>query len=178
MLRALDLQVLSEYLAAKAAAVSDKASDKGSDKTGATVSTSARHATAAEEKNEKESPHDRPSSGLVSTGPGETAPAAPAPFTRPTTAPSLAQGVKEDAKVIWSEERTPARGPPPNTAAASDELLVQDLEEFDMDDDLGQVGSSAAGTGSRSRGGLHEHPAARPISMAEASALKMLVFGR
>jgi hypothetical protein len=86
--------------------------------------------------------------------------------------------VKEDAKAIWSEERAPARGPPTYTAAASDELVVADLEEFDMDDDLGQVGSSAAGTGSRSRGSLHEEPAARPISLAEASALKMLVFGR
>ncbi len=152
-------QVLSEYLAAKAAAVSDKA--------GAAASASAA----------KQAPAVAPQNGAPASPPRrEAVPAAgPAPASRPQTAPSLAQDVKGLCKV---ELERPAASKPAVRAAPADgcdDLLVEDLEELDKNDDLGHV-ASTAGTASRPCGGVQE-AASRPISMAEACALKKLVFG-
>ena len=86
--------------------------------------------------------------------------------------PSLAQ----DVKGLWNLDLERPAAPKPAVRAApaggSEDLLVADVEELDIDDELGQVRSTA----SRSRGGVQE-AASRPISMAEAGALKKLVFG-
>lgn len=152
----LAVQVLSEYLAAKAVAAGDKA--------GAAASVSAA----------KQAPAAAPHSSAPASPPRrEAAPAAgPAPVSRATTAPSLAQ----DVKGLWNLDLERPAAPKPAVRAApaggSEDLLVADVEELDIDDELGQVRSTA----SRSRGGVQE-AASRPISMAEAGALKKLVFG-
>ena len=108
------------------------------------------------------------------------APAAPPPDAGPTTT-SLLDEIKS---MRIPERAAPAPAPVTRNPAAgrgADDLMVEELEEFDLDDDTGGAsvgGGGGGGSEYRTRGGGdREEVIARAITMAEAGEMKTLLFG-
>jgi len=109
------------------------------------------------------------------------APAAPASDAGQTTT-SLLDEIKS---MRMPERAAPAPAPVNRNPAAgrrAEDLMVEELEEFNLDDDTGgaSVGGGGGGGGSEYRtrgGGDREEVIARAITMAQAGEMKTLLFG-